>query len=123
MNDTSRVIEAVQAASQKWKNAFNSGNAKGCAECYEEDAVMEAKPFGTFTGRAEIESFWSKLVADGFSNVEYIDPKIEVLDGSSAILSSGWKMNKAHGVITKEIWVIQESGEALLREDAFEAQG
>jgi len=62
-------------------------------------------------------------VNDGFSDVDYIDPKIVVIDESSAILSSGWKMNKAKGVITKELWVLQDDGSAKLREDAFEAQG
>ncbi|GJL79916.1 MAG: hypothetical protein NPINA01_29050 [Nitrospinaceae bacterium] len=48
---------------------------------------------------------------------------IEVIDGTSAILTSGWKMNKASGVIHKELWVIQQNGTAKLREDDFEASG
>ncbi|ESA32587.1 hypothetical protein N836_25055 [Leptolyngbya sp. Heron Island J] len=32
-------------------------------------------------------------------------------------------MNKAHGVIHKELWVLQVDGTAKLREDIFEAQG
>ena len=55
--------------------------------------------------------------------MKYIDPVIEVIDENSAILSSKWSMNKAAGVITKELWVLQEDGSALLREDNFEAQG
>ena len=30
-------------------------------------------------------------------------------------------MNKAHGVIHRELWVLQEDGSAKLREDNFEA--
>jgi hypothetical protein len=30
-------------------------------------------------------------------------------------------MNKAAGTITKELWVLQNDGRALLREDFFEA--
>ncbi len=116
------VLTAVKKASEKWKTAFNSGDAAGCAAQYEEHAVMNAKPFGTFTRTAEIQAFWQKLIDDGFSDVDYIDPKIEVIDAVSAILTSGWKMNNAAGVITKELWVLQSNGEAKLREDDFEAQ-
>lgn len=117
------VLNAVKTASTKWKNAFNAGDAVGCAAQYEDDAVMQAKPFGTFTGTTEIQAFWQKLIDDGFSNVEYIDPTIDVINVSSAVLASGWKMNKASGVITKEFWVLQSDGTAKLREDNFEAQG
>ena len=42
------------------------------------------------------------------------------MDGSSASVSASWTMNKAHGIITNEHWVIQEDGRALMREDHFE---
>ncbi len=82
---------------------------------------MVALPFGTFEGRSAIESFWADLIEKGFAEVEYIEPRIEVVDSESAIVSSRWKMNNAHGVITKELWVLQPNGTALLREDHFEA--
>lgn len=117
------VIAAVNAASERWKSAFNSGDAAGCAAQYEDNAVMNAQPFGTFTGRDEIAAFWEKLISDGFSDVDYVDPVLDVIDDDSAILKSGWKMNNAFGVITKELWVLQADGSAKLREDNFEAQG
>ena len=117
------VLEATQKASEQWKSAFNSGNAAGCADQYEANAVMHARPFGTFTGTAEIQAFWQKLIDDGFADVEYVDPQIEVVDGASAILTSHWKMNKARGVIHQELWVLQADGTAKLREDDFEAKG
>lgn len=117
------VLDAVNKASAKWKSAFNSSDAAGCAAQYEKNAVMHARPFGTFTGAAEIQVFWQKLIDDGFSNVDYIDPKVEVIDETSAILTSGWKMNKAGGVIHKELWILQADGTAKLREDDFEAKG
>ena len=117
------VLDALKQASEKWKTAFNSGDAEGCAAQYESDAVMTAKPFGTFKGTEEIRAFWQKLIDDGFSDVEYIDPKIDIVDEGSAVLSSGWKMNNASGVITKELWVLQSDGTAKLRIDEFEAQG
>ena len=116
------ILDAVYAASSNWKLAFNSGNAEACASQYETNAIMHARPFGTFKGRAEIQGFWQKLIDDGFSDVEYIDPKIEAIDEASAILTSGWKMNKAAGVIHKELWVLQSDGTAKLREDDFEAK-
>ena len=117
------VLNAVISSSSKWISAFNSGDAAGCAAQYEEYAIMHARPFGTFTGTDEIEGFWRKLIKEGFSDVDYIDPKIEVIDASSAVLVSGWRMNKASGVIHKELWVLQSDGTAKLREDDFEAQG
>lgn len=114
----SRTIEA----SEKWRAFFNQGNAAGCASMYEEGAEMIANPFGTYTGRQEIEAFWQNLIDQGFSDVTYIDPEIEPLDDNSTVLTSGWKMNKGQGVITRELWVAQPDGSMLLREDHFEAQ-
>lgn len=116
-------MSAVKKASAQWQSAFNSGDAVGCAAQYEATAVMHARPFGTFTGTSEIQGFWQQLIDDGFAAVEYVDPKIEVIDGKNAVLTSGWKMNKASGVIHKELWVLQEDGSAKLREDDFEAKG
>ena len=126
INDTEKaaVLAAVTKASETWKKAFNAGDAAGCAGQYEATAVMVAKPFGTFTGTAEIQGFWQKLMDDGFKEVEYVAPTdFKVESKNSVILSSNWKMNKAKGVITKELWVVQEDGSAKLREDHFEAQG
>ena len=117
------VLNAVNIASEKWKFSFNSGDAAGCASQYEDSAIMNARPFGTFTGVNEIQAFWQQLIDDGFSDVNYVDPKIEVVDETSAILTSGWKMNKASGVIHRELWVLQENDVAKLREDDFEAMG
>ena len=126
MSDSEKeaLLTATKQASQRWKDSFNSGNAAGCAAEYESTALMEAKPFGTFNGTAEIQGFWQKLIDDGFSNVEYVEPtKLEVVGKDSVVLTSNWKMNKAKGVITKELWVLQEDGSAKLKEDHFEAQG
>ena len=121
MSQHQNLMDAVKLASETWKNAFNTGNAAGCAAQYEADAVMVAKPFGTFTGTAEIQAFWEKLIGDGFRDVQYVEPEFEVVDESSVLLKSKWTMNKASGVIHKELWVLQPDGKALLREDEFEA--
>ena len=116
------VLMAVNEASELWRSAFNAGNAAGCAAQYEEAAVMRAKPLGEFSGTAEIQVFWQKLIDDGFSDVEYLAPTIEVIDETSAVLTSGWKMNKAKGEIHRELWVLQDDGMAKLREDYFEVE-
>jgi len=116
------ILTAVNVASTKWKTAFNSGDVAGCAAQYEDTAVMQARPFGTYTGTSEISGFWKNLIDGGFSDVEYINPKVEVVDETSAILTAEWKMNKAAGVIHKELWVLQADGSAKLRDDDFEAR-
>lgn len=114
---------AAQSKLDQWKAAFNAGDAAGCAVCYEQDALMVVTPFGEFKGRDAIQAFWQNLISKGFADVNYFDAKIEVLDETSAVISASWKMNNAHGIITKELWVLQEDGSALLREDHFEVQG
>ncbi len=119
---TNSVENAVRQASERWKGFFNSGDAAGCASCYEESATMVAKPFGTFTGRESIQAFWQNLIDGGYAEVAYVDPKITVNDETSAVLASDWTMNKARGFITYELWVRQNDGSMKLREDHFEAQ-
>ena len=114
------VLDIVKKASEQWQAYFNAGDASGCAGQYEKDAIMQVKPFGIFKGHAEIMAFWQKIIDDGFSEVEYIDPQFEVLDETRVLLKSGWRMNKASGVIHKELWVLQDDGAAKLREDSFE---
>ena len=84
---------------------------------------MVAKPFGTFAGSDAIQGFWEKLIADGFSDVTYIDPEFQVVDETSVILKSEWTMNNACGDITHELRVMQNDGTMKLREDHFEAKG
>ncbi|MBT9315842.1 Cif family virulence factor [Leptothoe spongobia] len=122
-SQNSALLTAVNAASTRWKMAFNAGDAAGCTAQYEATATMEATPFGKFIGHEKIQGFWQKLIDDGFSDVEYLEPKIEIIDETSAVLSAKWKMNKAYGVIHRELWVLQTDGTAKLREDRFEAQG
>ena len=85
------VQEAVKAASLRWLTAFNSGNAQACAEQYEQSAVMYARPFGTFYSADEIRTFWQNLIDEGFANVEYINPELNVIDEASGVLTSNWR--------------------------------
>lgn len=117
---TKAALKAAQTASRAWQETFNRGDAKGCSDFYSEDAIMRVMPFGEFQGRAEIQEFWEKIISDGFADVKYIDPEMTVVDERSVRLKSGWRMNKAQGVITNELWVLQKDGTALLMEDEFE---
>ena len=122
MNMNEKLLDTINTASAKWKAAFNSGDAIGCAKQYENSAIMYARPIGTYKGTVEIQCFWQKLIDDGYSNVVYIDPKINIVNETSAILTAKWRMNKANGVIHKELWVLQEDGTAKLLEDDFEVK-
>ncbi|MGF1755478.1 nuclear transport factor 2 family protein [Vibrio makurazakiensis] len=117
------VLEACKTAINAWQLAFNSQDAAGCAAQYAEGTVMEARPFGTFTGREEIQAFWQNIIDQGFSNVDYTDVKWEKHDDNGYILSANWTMNKAFGVVHREHWAIQEDGKARLVFDDFEVQG
>ncbi|BDD08724.1 hypothetical protein FUAX_11560 [Fulvitalea axinellae] len=115
------LLDAVKRASETWKLAFNGKCADGCVAQYETDAVMHAQPFGTFKGHNEIRKFWQKLIDHGFTDIKYSNTEIEVIDKHTAALSAEWSMNKASGVIHKELWILQNDGSAKLKEDDFEA--
>ena len=59
--------------------AFNNGDAATAAAQYTHNAVMVVEPFGTYTGRSEIQEFWENIIGSGFDNVEYMLPEIEVI--------------------------------------------
>jgi hypothetical protein len=117
------VLEVCEEGILVWKQAFNKQDAAGCAAQYTLDAVMDARPFGTFTGRDEIQAFWQNIMDQGFSDVEYFDVKWEPAESEGYILSSSWTMNKAFGVVHREHWIIDIDGKARLSSDDFEVQG
>ena len=116
-----QLIELTKQASEQWKAYFNQGDAAGCTSMYEKDAQMHAAPFGVFHGHEQIQAFWQNLIEQGFADVAYFETDIQCVDESTTLLSSKWTMNKAQGVITKELWVLQQDGTMRLREDSFEA--
>ncbi|PSV22123.1 isochorismatase [Photobacterium leiognathi subsp. mandapamensis] len=117
------VLEACKAGLQAWQNAFNRQDAKGCAEQYNEACVMEARPFGIFEGRDAIENFWQGIIDQGFNDVNYTDVTWDPAGDNGFILSAKWTMNKAFGVVHKELWAMQSDGSAKLVSDCFEVQG
>ena len=119
-SDKAIVLSEVLKTSSKWKKAFNTQDAHGCSSQYTGDSIMEAKPFGTFTGTKEIQTFWDNLMKEGYNNVTYVNAQIKILNSKSAVLSSDWSMNKAHGEISEELFEIQEDGSAKLVKDVFQ---
>lgn len=117
------ILKAVEAASYIQTTAFNAGDALGWGNQYEENATMRAEPFGQFAVRKEIQGFWQNLNDEGYSDVKYIDPQFKIIDSSSALLKFGWKINKASGVMHRELWVLQADDNVKIREDYFEATG
>ena len=106
-----------------WQQAFNKQDAAGCAALYSEDCIMEAKPLGTFTGRAEILECWKNIIEQGFSDVVYSDVNWQPAQDGGFILTSSWEMNKAFGVVHREHWLVEQDGKARLQSDSFEIQG
>jgi len=116
------ILNACKKGISDWQTAFNKQDAKGCAAQYQENCVMTAKPFGVFEGRQAIEDFWQGIMNQGFKEVDYTHVNWEA-EGEGYILTSHWTMNKAFGVVHKELWVVEEDGHARLASDEFEVQG
>ncbi|KZN30649.1 hypothetical protein N474_12905 [Pseudoalteromonas luteoviolacea CPMOR-2] len=119
----SQALTRCKAGIAAWQHAFNNQDAKGCAAQYCHDAVMHARPFGTFTGREQIEQFWRDIISQGFTNVEYTDVDWQASPQGGYLLTSKWTMNKAYGVVHKEHWIVEDDGHARLIFDEFEVQG
>ena len=118
--DDRTIRNEVIAASQRWIANFNKGEVDACVSAYHPNAVMEAKPFGTFTGRQEIEAFWRPFIASGATDLTYQEVALEIIDETTGHLSARWHMNVGRGVITQEKWVKQANDHWLLTYDAFE---
>ncbi len=110
----------VLAASQQWITGFNNGDVNACVAAYLPNAIIEAKPMGTFTGTQQIDEFWRPFMKSGATDLEYQDITIEVINKTTVHLSANWRMNVGRGIITLEKWVKQPNGQWLLAHDAFE---
>ncbi len=121
VNETA-IKQSVLKCSQKWIESFNKGDVDSCLAGYHSDAVINAKPLGTFKGIAEIDAFWRPFIASGASELKYEDVNLQVVDASTVLLSANWSMNVGRGIITMEKWFLQDDGNWLLTQDDFEIQ-
>ena len=115
-----RLREEVRVCSQNWIANFNKGNVDACVAAYKHNAIMQATPLGTFTGKEAIDGFWRPFMGSGAGKLEYENIRLEVVDESTVLLSADWRMNVGRGIITKEKWVKQSDGNWLLEQDDFE---
>lgn len=120
---TTQVPNTFKHGIELWKQSFNQQDASGCAAQYSPNAIMHARPFGTFTGTEEIRAFWQNIIDSGYRDVEYQNTSWEQKDSSCFILRSEWTMNKGFGVVHEEHWVLQADGTAKLEYDDFEVLG
>lgn len=118
-SNTPKVEKEVLKASKEWIFNFNNSNTEEITNAYTEDAIMVAKPFGTFEGRKAISEFWTPFVKSGASGLKYSNTKIKVINNKKVIISSDWSMNVGKGIITNETWV-KVDGQWKLQEDHFE---
>lgn len=117
------VLDVCKAGITSWQEAFNNQDAAGCAAQYIQDALMEARPMGSFKGRSEIQAFWQNIMDQGFKDVEYSDVNWQAEGTDGYILTSNWTMNKAFGAVHREYWQLQSDGKARLVSDVFEILG
>lgn len=116
------VLSEVLVASKQWVKHFNSGDVDYCVSAYLPEAVMEAKPMGTFTGTASIDDFWRPFVQSGATDLQYMDIWLKQVDDTKVHLGANWSMNVGRGVITLEEWVKSGSGVWKLATDHFEVK-
>jgi uncharacterized protein (TIGR02246 family) len=58
----------IEAANAEWNKALNSGNVKGLAALYTENAILSPGNGVTLVGRAEIEVLFKSFVDAGVHN-------------------------------------------------------
>ena len=122
MSDTYKMEAEVLERSKQWIQDFNNGNAKACVAAYTSEAIMNARPLGTYVGIEQIEGFWKPFIESGAGELEYSNVILATEDENTVILTADWKMNIGKGVIHQERWVKQPDGHWHLEYDDFEVQ-
>ena len=117
--DTISELHGALRASRQWVEWFNASDIDACADAYTTDAVVHAKPFGTYSGRDAIRTFWKDLVDKGARDLRYSKIKVDQVDAKTVLITASWSMNIGGGIITKERWV-NIGSRWLLAEDSFE---
>ncbi|MEM7007695.1 MAG: nuclear transport factor 2 family protein [Thermodesulfobacteriota bacterium] len=119
--DRYKIEAEVLERSRKWIQDFNNKNVKACVDAYTADAVMNARPMGTFNGIGEIEGFWKPFIESGAGELEYSNVVVAVENENTVLLRADWTMNIGRGVVIQERWV-KKNGKWHLEHDDFEVQ-
>ena len=121
MSDNYKIEAEVLERSRQWIQDFNNKNIRACVDAYTADAVVNARPLGTFNGIGEIEGFWRPFIETGAADLEYSNVVLAVENDTTVLLRADWSMNIGKGVIIQERWV-KKDGKWLLEYDDFEVQ-
>jgi uncharacterized protein (TIGR02246 family) len=99
---------AIRAQTMAWEKAYNSGDAKGVAAQYADDALLLPPGSPAVSGRAAILTFFTKDIADSkAAGAEFvIDPKTDV--GVSGDM--GWESGRYTATVKG---AVVESGKFL----------
>ena len=120
MNEEEKIRNQIKQASKLWRGGFNRKDVEYCSYMYTNDAVMHARPFGSYIGRDQIYEFWRGMIQRGAADLEYKNVHITVLSPNKAQLSATWSMNIGEGFVTSEIWIFkQDQFMWLLKENDF----
>lgn len=116
-----QIKHEVAKVSKQWITDFNNGNITAITNAYAKNAIMTAKPFGTYKGQKAIHNFWAPFIKSGATDLKYFNTTINVIDTKTVQLSSDWSMNVGEGIITNETWV-KQNGFWKLTQDEFEVK-
>lgn len=92
-NDINSIIEAGNSA---WNHALNTGNIKGLAKLYAENAILSAGDGKELVGRIEIEHLFNGFIKNGVH-----DHTLEIIKtgGGDKVIYQDSRWN-AHGAET-----------------------
>ena len=110
----------VMAVVREWIRNFNEGNLEHCVSAYTPDAVMNAKPFGTFTGQRAIGAYWKLFIESDTGELAYRNVKLQSQGENTVHLTGEWTTNNGRGLVLLEIWVKQNDGSWRIVSDNYE---
>ena len=120
INAQKDVSAVMQKGNDKWAELFNSGDAKGLASLYTEDAHLMPPNHPVVAGRAAIEEFWTAVMSFGLTaklttKKAEAYGKVAVEEGSGVLYAGDavvdeikyvleWKKVKGEWKINKDIY-------------------
>ena len=111
----------IETREEKWLGAFNSGDASGVAQIYEQDARLLPPNSGIVEGRAAIEGFIKEFVATRAQLSFKLLTVHESADLCAAVGAYEMEIPGAPNDSGKfiEVWRRQPDGSWLIADDIF----